>query len=100
VTCASHAYASAENLMPEMHGRRQPVLDLRGAGREPGDRCGEAGTVIAEDGTAVVGVFIALGGICLRAVTGEGRWEAGASWTIGLLLLAVATAWACRRSAS
>jgi len=48
-------------------------------------------TVIAEDGTAVAGVFIALGGICLRAVTGEGRWEAGASWAIGLLLLTVAT---------
>jgi cation diffusion facilitator family transporter len=48
-------------------------------------------TVIAEDGTAVVGLVLALGGIGLHAVTGDGRWEAGASWAIGLLLLAVAT---------
>jgi len=48
-------------------------------------------TVIAEDGTAVVGVIIALAGIILHAVTGSVRWEAAASWAIGGLLLIVAT---------
>ena len=48
-------------------------------------------TVIAEDGTAVVGVIIALAGIVLHAVTGSVRWEAAASWAIGGLLLVVAT---------
>lgn len=48
-------------------------------------------TVIAEDGTAVVGVILALGGVGLHAATGNVRWEAGASWAIGVLLLVVAT---------
>ena len=48
-------------------------------------------TVIAEDGTAVVGVIIALAGIVLHAVTGSVQWEAAASWAIGGLLLIVAT---------
>lgn len=47
-------------------------------------------TVIAEDGTAVVGVFLALAGIGMHALTGELRWEAGASVAIGILLLVVA----------
>jgi cation diffusion facilitator family transporter len=47
-------------------------------------------TVIAEDGTAVLGVFVALIGIGLHALTDQPRWEAGASWVIGVLLLIVA----------
>lgn len=47
-------------------------------------------TVIAEDGTAVLGVFVALAGIGMHALTGEPRWEAAASWVIGVLLLIVA----------
>jgi cation diffusion facilitator family transporter len=64
-------------------GRR---LSLKAMTAEPALR-----TVIAEDSTAVVGVVLALGGIGMHALTGNMRWEAVASWAIGLLLLAVAT---------
>jgi cation diffusion facilitator family transporter len=64
---------------------RQRRLSRRDLTVEPALR-----TVIAEDGTAVVGVFIALGGIGLHALTGDIRWEAGASLAIGVLLLVVA----------
>ena len=64
-------------------GRRPAMADMVA---EPALR-----TVIAEDGTAVIGVIIALSGIVLHAVTGSVRWEAAASWAIGGLLLIVAT---------
>ncbi|MGW2794111.1 cation diffusion facilitator family transporter [Streptomyces sp. NPDC001251] len=47
-------------------------------------------TVIAEDGTAVLGVLLAAGGMTLHMVTGQGVWEASASLAIGLLLVYVA----------
>jgi divalent metal cation (Fe/Co/Zn/Cd) transporter len=47
-------------------------------------------TVLAEDATAVVGVLLAAAGLGLHGLTGDGRWEAGASLCIGLLLVFVA----------
>jgi cation diffusion facilitator family transporter len=47
-------------------------------------------TVASEDSVAVIGVLVAAGGIALHQATGDGRWEAGASAVIGLLLLFVA----------
>ncbi|MFE9122685.1 cation diffusion facilitator family transporter [Streptomyces sp. NPDC007172] len=47
-------------------------------------------TVIAEDGTAVLGVLLAAGGMTLHMITGQGVWEASASLAIGLLLVYVA----------
>lgn len=47
-------------------------------------------TVLAEDSTAVLGVFLALVGTVLHLVTGDGRWEAAASLAIGVLLVYVA----------
>jgi cation diffusion facilitator family transporter len=47
-------------------------------------------TVVAEDGTAVVGVLIAMTGMILHMVTEEIVWEAAASLSIGLLLVYVA----------
>jgi len=47
-------------------------------------------TVVAEDGTAVIGVTIAIAGMALHMVTGEVIWEASASFAIGVLLVAVA----------
>lgn len=43
-------------------------------------------TVIAEDGTAVVGVTLAMAGMALHMLTGQVVWEASASLAIGLLL--------------
>ncbi len=60
-------------------------LNMRELTAEPALR-----TVIAEDGTAVVGVLVALGGVGLHALTGNARWQAAASWAIGALLLYVA----------
>ncbi|MEV7888713.1 cation diffusion facilitator family transporter [Streptomyces sp. NPDC002817] len=47
-------------------------------------------TVIAEDGTAVLGVTLAMAGMALHMVTGEVVWEASASLAIGALLVFVA----------
>ncbi|MFF8726719.1 cation diffusion facilitator family transporter [Streptomyces sp. NPDC015171] len=47
-------------------------------------------TVVAEDGTAVLGVTLALAGMALHMVTGQVVWEASASLAIGVLLVCVA----------
>jgi cation diffusion facilitator family transporter len=46
--------------------------------------------VIAEDGTAVLGVTLAIVGMALHMVTGQVVWEASASIAIGVLLVCVA----------
>nr|WP_099055035.1 cation diffusion facilitator family transporter [Streptomyces fodineus] len=56
-----------------------------GAVRDPALR-----TVIAEDGTAVLGVTLALAGMGLHMATGQVVWEASASLAIGVLLVYVA----------
>lgn len=43
-------------------------------------------TVVAEDGTAVLGVTLAIIGMALHMITGQVVWEASASIAIGLLL--------------
>ncbi|MDO0938690.1 cation diffusion facilitator family transporter [Streptomyces sp. DG2A-72] len=47
-------------------------------------------TVIAEDGTAVLGVSLAAAGMLLHMATGQIVWEASASFAIGALLVYVA----------
>ncbi|MFD5945770.1 cation diffusion facilitator family transporter [Streptomyces collinus] len=47
-------------------------------------------TVVAEDGTAVLGVSLAIVGMALHMVTGQVVWEASASLAIGALLVYVA----------
>jgi cation diffusion facilitator family transporter len=47
-------------------------------------------TVVAEDGTAVLGVTLAGAGMALHMVTGQVVWEASASLAIGVLLVYVA----------
>ncbi|MER5532747.1 cation diffusion facilitator family transporter [Streptomyces mirabilis] len=47
-------------------------------------------TVVAEDGTAVIGVMFAIAGMVLHMVTGQVVWEACASLAIGALLVCVA----------
>ncbi|CAL9661127.1 Magnetosome protein MamM [Streptomyces sp. enrichment culture] len=59
-----------------------------GAGR--GLRDPALRTVVAEDGTAVLGVTLALTGMVLHMATGQVVWEASASLAIGALLVYVA----------
>ncbi|MFM9677918.1 cation diffusion facilitator family transporter [Streptomyces brasiliscabiei] len=47
-------------------------------------------TVVAEDGTAVLGVSLAIAGMALHMTTGRVVWEASASFAIGALLVYVA----------
>lgn len=47
-------------------------------------------TVVAEDGTACLGVTLAMAGMALHMVTGDVVWEASASLAIGALLVYVA----------
>ncbi len=57
----------------------------RAALRDPALR-----TVVAEDGTAVLGVSLAIAGMALHMATGQVAWEASASLAIGVLLVYVA----------
>ncbi|MDQ0936443.1 cation diffusion facilitator family transporter [Streptomyces turgidiscabies] len=66
-------------------GGKGTAAGSRGALRDPALR-----TVIAEDGTAVLGVTLALVGMALHMVTGQVVWEASASLAIGVLLVCVA----------
>jgi cation diffusion facilitator family transporter len=75
--------AEGTSLLRALHQlRRQGVADGL---RDPALR-----TVVAEDGTAVVGVTLALAGMALHMATGQVVWEAAASLAIGTLLVYVA----------
>ncbi|MEG8280296.1 cation diffusion facilitator family transporter [Streptomyces sp. AHA2] len=62
----------------------------RQGGASAGMRDPALRTVVAEDGTAVLGVTLAIAGMALHMVTGEVIWEASASLAIGALLVYVA----------
>lgn len=47
-------------------------------------------TVLMEDGTAMVALLVAAGGLWLTQTTGDGIWDAAASGLIGLMLIVVA----------
>ncbi|MFD9467090.1 cation diffusion facilitator family transporter [Streptomyces sp. NPDC060027] len=75
-------------LLAEGASLLRAVFQVRGDGdgmRDPALR-----TVVAEDGTAVLGVTFAIIGMVLHMVTGQVVWEASASFAIGLLLVLVA----------
>lgn len=62
----------------------------RQGGADAGLRDPALRTVVAEDGTAVLGVSLAIVGMALHMVTGQVVWEASASLAIGALLVYVA----------
>ncbi len=62
----------------------------RQGGARAGMRDPALRTVVAEDGTAVLGVTLAIVGMALHMVTGQVVWEAAASLAIGALLVYVA----------
>ncbi|WP_372443773.1 cation diffusion facilitator family transporter [Streptomyces adelaidensis] len=63
---------------------------VQGGGAGGGLRDPALRTVVAEDGTAVLGVTLAIAGMALHLVTGQVIWEASASFAIGALLVYVA----------
>ncbi|WP_190076463.1 cation diffusion facilitator family transporter [Streptomyces daghestanicus] len=75
-------------LLAEGGSLLRALHQVRGQGgglRDPALR-----TVVAEDGTAVLGVTLAMIGMALHMVTGQVVWEASASLAIGALLVYVA----------
>ncbi len=76
--------AEAGSLLRALHQVRRQGGGLAGL-RDPALR-----TVVAEDGTAVLGVTLALIGMALHMATGQVVWEASASLAIGVLLVYVA----------
>ncbi|MER8220276.1 cation diffusion facilitator family transporter [Streptomyces sp. NPDC094143] len=62
----------------------------RQGGAHAGMRDPALRTVVAEDGTAVLGVTLAIVGMALHMATGQVVWEAAASLAIGALLVYVA----------
>lgn len=77
-------------LLAEGASLLRALHQLRGQGFAAGLRDPALRTVVAEDGTAVLGVTLALIGMALHMVTGEVVWEASASLAIGALLVYVA----------
>jgi cation diffusion facilitator family transporter len=73
--------AEGASLVRALHQARREDRGLR----DPALR-----TVVAEDGTAVLGVCLAIVGMVLHMVTGQVAWEASASLAIGVLLVYVA----------
>lgn len=73
--------AEGASLLRALHQARREDRGLR----DPALR-----TVVAEDGTAVLGVLLAMVGMVLHMVTGQVVWEASASLAIGVLLVFVA----------
>ncbi|MFF5532650.1 cation diffusion facilitator family transporter [Streptomyces cinerochromogenes] len=76
--------AEGVSLLRALHQVRRQGGGLGGL-RDPALR-----TVVAEDGTAVLGVTLALIGVGLHMATGQVVWEASASLAIGVLLVYVA----------
>ncbi|MFF5002266.1 cation diffusion facilitator family transporter [Streptomyces phaeochromogenes] len=77
-------FAEGASLLRALHQVRRQGGLAAGA-RDPALR-----TVVAEDGTAVLGVTLAIAGMALHMVTGRIVWEASASLAIGALLVYVA----------
>ncbi|WP_436775304.1 cation diffusion facilitator family transporter [Yinghuangia sp. YIM S09857] len=86
-------------LLAEGGSLLRALAQLRGQARRAGvpvaRQVREAGdptlrTVLAEDGSAVLGVLLATAGLGLHMATGNAVWEAAASWSIGLLLVFIA----------
>ncbi|WP_234341475.1 cation diffusion facilitator family transporter [Streptomyces sp. NRRL S-646] len=76
--------AEGVSLLRALHQVRRQGGGMAGM-RDPALR-----TVVAEDGTAVLGVTLAAAGMALHMVTGQVVWEASASLGIGALLVFVA----------
>ncbi|MFJ3669317.1 cation diffusion facilitator family transporter [Streptomyces sp. NPDC090106] len=76
--------AEGASLLRALHQMRSQ------GGKDGGLRDPALRTVVAEDGTAVLGVTLALAGMALHMVTGQVVWEASASLAIGVLLVYVA----------
>lgn len=68
----------------KVRGRRSIVGFLREA-RQP-----EIPVILLEDAGAMVGLLLAMLGVVMSAVTGNGRWDAVGAISIGLLLVVVA----------
>ncbi|WP_229919505.1 cation diffusion facilitator family transporter [Streptomyces minutiscleroticus] len=66
------------------------LYQVRKQGGSKGMRDPALRTVVAEDGTAVLGVTLAMAGMALHMVTDQVLWEASASLAIGALLVYVA----------
>ncbi|MGA5506369.1 cation diffusion facilitator family transporter [Streptomyces umbrinus] len=77
-------FAEGASLLRALHQVRKQGGLAAGA-QDPALR-----TVVAEDGTAVLGVTFAIAGMALHMVTGQIVWEASASLAIGALLVYVA----------
>ncbi|WP_391858904.1 cation diffusion facilitator family transporter [Streptomyces rhizosphaerihabitans] len=77
-------------LLAEGGSLLRALHQVRGQGGAGGMRDPALRTVVAEDGTAVLGVSLAIVGMVLHMVTGQVVWEASASFAIGLLLVCIA----------
>ena len=77
-------------LLAEGASLTRAVHQARRQGGAGGLRDPALRTVVAEDGTAVLGVTLAMAGMALHMATGQVVWEASASLGIGVLLVLVA----------
>lgn len=78
------------SLLAEGASLLRALYQVRQQGGMAGLRDPALRTVVAEDGTAVLGVSLAIGGMALHMATGQVVWEASASLAIGMLLVGIA----------
>ncbi|MHB1490551.1 MAG: cation diffusion facilitator family transporter [Cellulomonas sp.] len=67
-----------------LRGSQSWVAFIRGA------KAPELPVVLLEDFGALVGLVLALGGVSMTLATGDGRWDAGGTAGIGILLVIIA----------
>ena len=80
----AYSFKTAMHEASEMKGDSKFFEFLRHA------KTPELPVVLLEDTGALIGLMLALGGLIMSKVTGNGRWDAAGSLSIGVLLIAIA----------
>ena len=80
----SYSFRTAIHESNHVRGKQSWVSFVRTA------KAPELPVVLLEDAGALIGLALALGGVGLTVATGDGRWDAGGTACIGILLVIIA----------
>ena len=80
----SYSFRTAIHESNHVRGKQSWVSFVRTA------KAPELPVVLLEDAGALIGLVLALGGVGLTVATGDGRWDAGGTACIGILLVIIA----------
>lgn len=84
IAMESYSFRTAIRESNHSRGKRTWVEFVRTA------KAPELPVVLLEDSGALVGLVLALGGVVMTLITGDGRWDAAGTASIGVLLVMIA----------